>query len=104
MASKKNRIKKIITLLKKGKLHVKLVPERALPKGTWGTCSFKNKKIKVWKKLTTRGKIYVLIHECTHFLKPKKSERWVRKCGKKIFDQLTELDREELESFLRRLT
>lgn len=104
MSSKKDRIKKIIAMLEKGKLHVKLVREHTLPKGTWGTCSYKNKKIKVWKKLTTRGKVYVLIHECIHFLKPKKSEKWVRKCGKKIFDELTELEREELESYLRRLT
>ncbi len=104
MLSETRCIEKMIQLLESGRVRVKIVVPSSLPKGTWGTAHKVKKKIKILNTIQINTQVFVLVHECLHILKPKRSESWVRSRSYHLWGAMTESQHEKLKDFLRGLS
>lgn len=95
-------ITRIIRLLDSDTVTIEIVSKSRLKKHEWGNCNFSKSRIKIWKKLQFEARLFVLIHECLHFLNPSKDEEWARSRTYQVWGFITAEERQKLEDFLRR--
>lgn len=105
MRRPKTHIEKILALLASGKVRITLVWR--LPFGIedcWGYCDEKNdKEILIKRTLCLNSRTLILIHECLHWLYPKRNHGWVIPQTRKIYEGLSCAQREKFSIFFKEL-
>lgn len=92
---------KIVRLLKKKRVNVTIA---SLTGNLWGLCDFEDRELFIKKSLSEKNKVKTLIHECLHFLYPKKRELWVLRIENEVFRALLKTEYEYLLNYIRRLS